>query len=369
MNTSAETSGIRADNRLGLDYRREASTLGAPVVPITDAHSHIHGTRASRVYREVRELYGVTQTYSMSSLHEAEDLNAIFGDTLRFIAVPRFLSDDRKHAFTQGYVDDLVTWHSYGSRMCKFWCAPRSVEYGEQAGDPTLLSLDHPWRRTQMDTATELGMMFMVHIADPDTWFAKKYTDSAKYGTKLDQYAPLERMLGAYEQPVIAAHMGGWPEDLAFLRRMLEKHPNLYLDSSATKWMVRELSKQPREDLIALLTDFKGRVLFGSDIVTLDEHVSATTRDDFDRSKQASSPEEAFDLYASRYWALRTLWETDYDGESPIADGDLHMMDPDRHTAMDAPKLRGKSMPADVLRSLYHDAAENLLDRWWREHP
>ncbi|MHC4590503.1 MAG: hypothetical protein ACYTAQ_14535 [Planctomycetota bacterium] len=40
----------------------------------------------------------------------------------------------------------------------------------------------------------------------------------------------------------------------------------------------------------------------------------------------ASSPQEAFDLYASRYWALRTLFETDHVGPSPIADPDLALV-------------------------------------------
>jgi len=356
-------------NRLGLDYTHEARALGTPAVPIIDAHTHIHGTRASAVYRRVRELFGISMTYSMSGLDEAEFLRESFGDSLRFIAVPQFLSEDRLHAFTQGYLDDLVRWHEYGCRICKFWCAPRSVDYGQKVGEPDLLSLDGPWCRKQMDKATELGMMFMVHIADPDTWFATRYTDSKKYGTKREQYGPLKRMLNDYEQPVIAAHMGGSPEDLAFLTEMLTEHENLYLDSSATKWMVRELSKQPRDELVEFLTTFKGRVLFGSDIVTVDEHVTNDSRDDFDRTQQASSEDEAFELYASRYWALRTLWETQYNGESSIADPDLHMVDPNKYTKMDAPTLVGKDMPKEILVSLYNDAAENLLGTWWREHP
>jgi len=366
--TDSPAPPTSAENRLALDYREEAKKLGAPPVPIIDAHAHISGLNASKIYKDVRDHFGVELTYSMSNIHQAEGLKEILGDSLRFIAVPQFMAEDRLRAFQQGYIEDLTRWHELGSRMCKFWCAPRSIDFGEQFGDPALLSLDNEWRRKQMDHASSLGMMFMVHIADPDTWFAKKYSDASRYGTKLDQYAPLERMLEAYPQPVIAAHMGGWPEDLAFLSRMLEKHSNLYLDSSATKWMVRELSKHTRDELLAFLTKFSGRILFGSDIVTVDEHVSASSNDNFDRTKQASNEDEAFDLYASRYWALRTLWETDYNGESSIADPDLHMIDPDNHTPMDAPTLAGKSMPANILRTLYHDAATSLLGTWWNEH-
>ena len=72
-------------------------------------------------------------------------------------------------------------------------------------------------------------------------------------------------------------------------------------------------------------------------------------------------------MYASRYWVFRTLFETDYDGESPIAEPDLSMVDPDRYDEMDAPQLVGKSVPPDLLRSLYHDAAHDLLEPLHRD--
>jgi hypothetical protein len=53
--------------------------------------------------------------------------------------------------------------------------------------------------------------------------------------------------------------------------------------------------------------------------------------------------------------------------QSPIADPDLNMVDPQRYAVMDSPLLAGKSVPADVLRSLYHDAAHALLEPLHRQ--
>ena len=78
------------------------------------------------------------------------------------------------------------------------------------------------------------------------------------------------------------------------------------------------------------------------------------------REARAGSREEAFDLYASRYWALRTLWETDHEGESPIADPDLAMVEPEHQDQMSAPRLRGMSLPPELLRSFYRDAARDF---------
>jgi hypothetical protein len=76
---------------------------------------------------------------------------------------------------------------------------------------------------------------------------------------------------------------------------------------------------------------------------------------------KASSEDEAYELYASRYWALRTLLESSYEGESPIADPDLHLVDSSRYTPLDAPTLRGCKLDEDTLLSLYHGAAAGLL--------
>jgi predicted TIM-barrel fold metal-dependent hydrolase len=353
-------------NRLGLDYRAEARLLGEPPVPIIDAHAHINGGDAARVYADARAAFGVTHVWSQTQFQQAADVQRVLGDSVSFVAVPDYMSDDREHAHGPGYLDRITEWRErFGAKMLKFWCAPRGRDFARESGtDPLLLTLDGRWRRKQMDHAADLGYMFMAHIADPDTWFATKYADSSFYGTKLDQYTTLEKLAKEYDRPWLIAHMGGWPEDLAFISGLLERNPNFVLDTSATKWMVRELSKHPTAEFRAFLKRFRGRILFGSDIVTMDQHLQpeAGPRG---MGAQASSPEEAWELYASRYWALRVLFETDYEGESPIADPDLHLVDPDRHDPMDAPMLRGHALDDDELRVLYRDAALNSLHAWY----
>ncbi|MEM8496110.1 MAG: hypothetical protein AAF663_12080, partial [Planctomycetota bacterium] len=134
------------------------------------------------------------------------------------------------------------------------------------------------------------------------------------------------------------AHMGGTPEDLDFLQTLLDRHPNFVVDTSACKWQVRELSRHP-ERFASFCQRNQGRVLFGTDIVA---------------SEQMDQVGD--DLYASRWWALRTLIETDYDGPSPIVDPDLHKVDssiPERSSA----HLRGASVDPSLWPTIYHDAA------------
>jgi hypothetical protein len=154
--------------------------------------------------------------------------------------------------------------------------------------------------------------------------------------------------------------MGGSPENLQFLSQLLSRHHNLYLDSSATKWIVREISKHEKSEVHAFFEKWTDRLLFGSDIVTSEEHVSGATQELTGR-EIPDKEEAAYELYASRYWALRTLWETSKQIGSPIADPDLHMVDPDRFSPLDSPFLAGKELPITILENFYSNLATKLF--------
>ncbi len=357
-----------AANRFGVDYALEAQKLGTPVCPIIDAHAHINGIGAAQVYRRVCDLFGVERVYSQTQLAQASAVKEIMGDRISFVAIPEYMHRDKKWAFTEGFVENLDEWHSYGARMVKFWGAPRLRDYVDTLEiDPSeIIGFDSAWRMRVAERAIDLGMMLMVHVADPDTWFQTMYKDASRYGTKRSQYESLERLLERTGAPCLAAHMGGWPEDLEFLSGLLDRHPKLILDTSATKWMIREISRHPRTELIGFLERYRGRILFGSDIVTSDEHLSSTDPEAPSFGNQLANTEaEAFDLYASRYWALRTKYETGYRGESNIADPDLKMVDPGRFDEMSAPALHGFGLDLDDLVMLYRTACEQTLDAWY----
>ncbi len=364
----SEQTQMTAANRLGLDYRAEAERLGKPVVPIIDGHAHINGEHAAKVYKEVCDLYGIERVYSQTQLAHAEKVKEVMGDRIRFVAIPEYMHEDRKWAHTEGFLENLEKWHALGARMVKFWGAPRLRDYAGAIGLPPeeIVPFDSPWKLKIAQRAKELGMNLMVHVADPDTWFSTMYKDASVYGTKRDQYESLNRLLEKTGMRCLGAHMGGSPEDLGFLTELMDRHPDLVLDTSATKWMIRELSKQPTDELVAFFDRFEGRVIFGSDIVTHDQHLFSTDPDSPEFGNQlASSEDEAFDLYASRYWALRTMYETDYRGESNIADPDLAMCDHDRYDELSAPALHGHALSEHRLKVLYRSACEQTLDQWY----
>ncbi|MCX5660633.1 MAG: amidohydrolase family protein [Planctomycetota bacterium] len=325
---------VNPANLLGLQYRQEASALPWRG-PIWDVHAHINDVESARLFFQAADAFGIERVWSQQPYDQLDALRAEFGERIQFIAVPDYFRRNEPDTFTTNWLKRIEQFAAKGARCCKFWAAPRGRDLTPH------LSLDTPIRREGMRLARSLGMMFMTHVGDPDTWFATLYRDANKYGTKPHQYEPLERLLDEFgDVPWIGAHMAGDPEHLDHLQDLLDRHANLYLDCSATKWMVRELSKHPLE-FRSFVQRNPGRVLFGSDIV-------------------ASKADMSFDLFASRYWALRTLLETDHDGPSPIVDPDLKMVDPSM-PADSSPRLRGAKLDPASLGMLYHGAAKRLM--------
>ena len=347
--TTAGSRPVSDANRLGLDFRVEAEAL--PFAgPIHDVHTHITSPDAADAFFAAADRYGIDRVWTMTPLRTVDAISERAGDRLRFIAVPDFLRrEEDPEAFRSSWFRDLEGFAERGCRIAKLWAAPRGLDF-----DDALL-IDSPVRIEGVKIAKDLGMMFMTHVGDPDTWFATKYADEGTYYTKRQHFERLERLIDMAigDTPVIGAHMGGTPEDLDLLQSMLDRYPNYYVDTSATKWQVRELSKHP-----GAFADFcrrnAGRVLFGTDIVANDDN----------RHDAWNDGSGGFDLYASRFWALRTLIQGEYDGPSPIVDPDLRLVDPSVDEKATA-TLRGAGLEGQPLDEVYHAALERLLKPWY----
>lgn len=308
--------------------------------PILDVHAHVMRTQPgdppnaaplppgplsstdqAALMLDVAQEFGITQTVTMCSADDITPLRERFGDRLLFNGLIGKKSIDEPDDAAYRTLDRYL---ELGVKMIKFWSAPRGRDRG--------MFVDAPWRIEAARRAIRAGVnIIMVHVADPDAWFKTVYADSAKFGTKPDQYVGLEKMLTLFPEATwIGAHMGGDIEHPDHLEALLEKYPNLLLDTSATKWQVREVPPR-REAVRSLICRHPDRFLFGVDLVT---------RHGLDREH-----------YVSRYWCQRTLWESGWHGPSPIADPD----------ATGQPMLHGVDLPMDVLRKVYFENTQRLI--------
>jgi hypothetical protein len=312
-------------NRTGLDFRRP---MPRPKVrgQVIDFHCHLHAARHAREWFEAADHYGIDRFVTMTPLEEAVSLQRSWGHRLHFIAVPKW--GEWGQRFVDQWRTRIEAFYNLGSRIAKFWFAPPA--WGERRW-----RLDSDVFRPLLREVASRGMAVMTHVGDPETWYAGKYADTSKYGSRDEHYRMWENVLGEYAAtPWIGAHLGGNPEDFSRLQGLLDRHPNLCLDCSATRWMAREVSSR-RDEAREFFIRNQDRLIFGSD--------------------QVSSNDRGFDFLASRFWVHRKLWETAYIGQSPI-------FDPDRPEDQQ-PWLRGLALPDDCLQKLYHDNAARLLRR------
>ncbi len=310
-------------NLLNLDFRRPIPRPKVSGITI-DFHCHLHAARHAQPWFEAADHYGIDCFITMSPLEEALGLQRDWPGRIHFIAVPKW--GDWHAGFIDEWLKRIEAFYNIGSRIVKFWFAPPAI--GERGW-----RLDSPMFAPLLREARDRKMAVMTHVGDPQIWYDTKYADTAKYGARDDHYQMWENVLNEYPGvPWIGAHMGGNPEDLNRLQGLLDRHPNLNFDCSATRWQAREISAR-REEAREFFIRNQDRILFGTD--------------------QVSNNERGFDFLASRLWVHRKLWETAYIGPSPILDPDLP---PDKQ-----PPIRGLALPDQCLQKLYHDNPLKLL--------
>jgi predicted TIM-barrel fold metal-dependent hydrolase len=327
MNVPADPARPPDHNRTGVNFR---APMPRPKVNgiVIDFHCHLLAARHAPAWFEAAEHYGISTFLSMTPLEEVVRLQRNYPGRLQFIVVPKW--QDMGTTPLERWIDDwrrrLDMFCNLGSRMVKFHMAPSTIE---RRG----LKLDSPLLEPFFEAIIERKLAVMTHVGDPDTWYCSKYTDCGKYGTRDEHYATWERVMQRYPDiPWIGAHMAGNPEDLGRLQRLLDTYPNLLLDCSATRWMVREISNR-RDEAREFFIRNADRIIWGSD--------------------QVSGDDRGFDFLASRWWAHRKMWETAFIGPTPIHDPDL----PEDQQ----PQMRGLALPDEVLQKLYHDNAIKFL--------
>jgi predicted TIM-barrel fold metal-dependent hydrolase len=291
--------------------------------PIIDVHTHATEPATNHELIEAARTYGLARIVAIAPLEDGLALQRRYPQEVVLAARPILHEPNRQIALLDRTVETVRRARDNRAPLIKLWFAPR-------IRDRLDFLLDSPRLDPMFKAIAEAGLGVLVHVADPDRWFERKY-DRTKYGTKADQYPMLETRLRQFPTiPFLAAHMGGDPEHLDHLGDLLTRYPNLYLDTSATKWIVRELGRQ-RHAAREFFGRWAERICFGTDQVVLKE----------------SDPVR----YTIRYWVHQMFWETDLVCLSPIADPDSD----------GPPEIRGLDLPEDVLEQMYWKTAERAF--------
>ncbi|MHA2117169.1 MAG: amidohydrolase family protein [Candidatus Thorarchaeota archaeon] len=178
---------------------------------------------------------------------------------------------------------------------------------------------------------------FLLHMSDPDTYYASKYANRHVYNTKEEDLKELEAVVARHADVRFQlAHFAAQPEmdRLSNLARWLDSYPNFNVDTASARWMVRELSRNPERSR-EFLIKYQDRVVFGTDCIALF------------RFKWRFGSKNYYDR---RYLALRLLLESDVRG-MPLPFKDKDTMN------TGGTLINGLSLPNRVLRKIYWENA------------
>ncbi|MCC7475530.1 MAG: amidohydrolase family protein [Pirellulales bacterium] len=227
-------------------------------------------------------------------------------------------------------------------------------------GRGQLIKIDDPkfdpvWRR-----CGELGMPVSIHVGDPqafwepldetnerweelrdhpDWWFG----DPKKYPPRMELLGALERVIARHPKTTfVCVHFGNNPEDVAWVDRQLDAHPNMNVDLAARIPEIGRGDREATERLRRLFIKHQDRIFFATDFQVWSRMILGSAGDD-----ERPADHDAVVFYQKCYRFLET------------GDRDWSHMTP----------IQGKwtissiNVPPEVQRKVYFDNATRLLAR------
>ena len=251
-----------------------------PKFPVIDYHNHLDAQDPQEVLKVMDEC-GVERLVNIT-MYTGEKAFGIM-DKFHSVDRRRFAtygwmdwSDVQSAGFFERSVERLERLVERGACGMKIW-KDLGTKVRDQEG--SLLRIDDPRLDPIYEKAAELGVPIMYHIADPDAFFLpidarnERYEELAAhpewsyYGShysKAELLAQRDRVIARHPKTTfVGAHVAEHPEDLAYVSRLLDKHPHLYVDIGAR---CAELGRQPYTAREFFLKH-ADRILFGTDLI------------------------------------------------------------------------------------------------------
>jgi hypothetical protein len=312
-------------------FQQDKPLDGLPLLPckIWDAHLHIWDANAFSEFEKWADVYGV-QRYTGIALPDVKRVLEQRGKADKFSFALYLPIDAFAHLDTQKLLTAVEEAREYNYDMVKMWFGPRFLDFSNTS-KPFAISLsqfDPVFSRIE-----DYDLPIDIHVADPDIWYTRKYQDVKRYRTKKRAINEFITVLNRHPRlRAISVHFGSLPEpeNLSLLASMLDNYPNLYVDTASTKWIVRELGREPHSAR-KFIIKYQKRILFASDI-------------------SVGWGDKTESYYATRYWAQRLFWETD------VKNAVLPFEDRDNEEGSTV--INGLDLPSSVLENLYWKNAQ-----------
>ena len=238
----------------------------------------------------------------------------------------------------------------FGAKGMKFF---KAMGLAARDANEKLIPIDDARFDPIMDRAAKLNAVIAIHVGDPKAFFEPPTPDNERYDElKLapdwsfygEDYPPLmelwketERLVSRHPATTFLFIHLGLSEDLDYMEKLLDAHPNVFVDTSAR---VPEFGRHPVDKVRAFFLKFQDRILFGTDLSISPDHWQLGSV-----SETPVGIEDAVKFYQAHF----RFFETDLkniDHPTPI---------------QGRWKVNAIHLPSDVLHKLYFANAEKLI--------
>lgn len=176
--------------------------------------------------------------------------------------------------FSQEMVQQLDDGVRRGARGLKVL---KDLGLGVRDKTGKLIAVDDPRIDPIWEECGRLGIPVFIHSGDPEAFFHPIDATNERYEELIEhpdwsfygpQFPSLQEVLEARNRvfgkhphtTFVSLHMG-WPENLPWVAKMLDEHPNVMVEFGARE---AELGRQPRQTR-ELFLKYQDRVMFGTD--------------------------------------------------------------------------------------------------------
>ncbi len=225
----------------------------------------------------------------------------------------------------------------------------------DRAGN--LLKIDDPKLDPVWKRCGELGLPVSIHVADPKAFWAPYdasnerweelkdhprwwFGDPKKYPPREELLAELDRVIARHpETTFVAVHFANNAEDLDWVDRSLEAHPNMMADLAAR---IPEIGRHDPEAVRRVFVKHQDRIFFATDFQVGDRMILGSGG-----SGPPPTEADAIDFF-QKHWRFLETHDKNFPHMTPIQGNWT---------------ISGIGLPASVLEKIYFRNARRLLAR------
>jgi predicted TIM-barrel fold metal-dependent hydrolase len=243
--------------------------------------------------------------------------------------------------------------HALGAKGMKIF---KSLGLHIPGPDGKPLPVDDPGLDALFDKAGELGMPVAIHTGDPKTFWLPVDANNERLAELSAHprwsyfrkpvpswdalFAQFEHLVAKHPKTIfIGVHFGNDPEDPKRVGELLDKYPNLYVDTAARVPEIGRGDVEPVRDLFLRHSD---RILFGTDVAVGDSPDQLWLGS---RGNEVPGPADVKRFYSSTFRFFETR-DRGFESPTPI---------------QGSWTVSGIGLPPEILAKIYSGNAKRLL--------